>query len=666
MGAPVRILNNVAVSAPGDYVSDIFGHSTLGDVVFLSIQPTWSGTPTGSFALYRSNLDQPGKNPAKNWVLIPDGELSPSLTAQDPAGAPGTALTNVPAVGSDKYLLVYTHASGAGVMDAFSVAKIAAEEGAQGPAGPPGPQGPMGPAGAGGGGGFIRITGITVPGGSTANPVYQDAGNTILQSIDVSNATFDVAVESSYPLVEVNGVPGTLPPINDGDIYGGTVSVTLGVSGPVQAVAIDGDGNQAATDITNVLITASPEILTMFFVGGYPGAQTELKAGDTYQVQGTTDIPCDAIEIQDAGASDAVQLLTFAPSTNFLVTMVVGDRGTSLQALPATGRARSPSTGAFGSNRATNALGGAVDGTDLINLNNLFPGIVLGAITYPPTQGALKGAETATVVNALTNFDTVVYDSPNGDLTITSPAVSEDPKTVTRLAGSYNDSTNNFRITATRAANDATTVDQLVVIIANVAATLTVTEPAARLRSGGNDGTAAQDHTITITANQQLGAAPTLAPDAGARGVFQGGGFVGGPSVWTRDLRVVDTDDKGTFNWGAISGTNLAGTATVVITGDAQYVLGGFVARTLTFAAFATTSAMNVEVVDFSKLTAGVLTGTGQPALKQAIGTPPSVANGYTINSLGINPTDVIWLDTPAAGANSGGTAQITNVEETV
>lgn len=527
--------------------------------------------------------------------------------------------------------------------------------------------GGAGGAGGGSGGGWIRITGITVSGGSTANAVYQDPpGNSILQSIDVSSGTFDVIVESPYPLVTVNAVAATLPPVGDNDIYRGAVTVTLAADGPVVAQAIDANNNATVIDTVQVVLDVPPELLTLSFTGGYPGAQTELKAGDTFQVTGTTDKLCDAIEIQPTGASDTPQLLTFAANTSFTVTMTIGDQGTILQALPATARARSATTGALGTARDTDELGGTVDGVNLVNLNNLFPSVAIGVITYPATQGALKGAEAATVANVLSDFDTVVYDSPGAELTITSPTVSQDPKTVTRLAGSYNITINNFRITANRAANDADTVDQTVVFIANVAATVTVSEPAVRLRSGGSDGTAPQDHSISVSSDQNLSAAPTLAADGGgARGAFLGA-FTGGPTVWTALLRVLDTDEKGTFVWGALTATNLSGILTAVITGDGNYILGGFVARTLTFAAFATTTAMNVEVVDFTKLQAGTFTSTAGVALKQAIGTPPSVTNGYTIDSLGINPTNVIWLDSPAASANSGGTAQITNVEEVV
>lgn len=513
--------------------------------------------------------------------------------------------------------------------------------------------------------GWVRIVDIIVPGGSTANAVYQDPpGNTVLQSIDVSDGAFDVIVESAFPLIDVNGVSAALPLV--GSIYRGAVSIVLAADGDVVATSQNPNDEDAATDTVAVVIDSPPQLLTLNFLGAYPGAQTELKAGDTYQLAGTTDKPADAIEIQDAGAADAVVLETFASGLAFVVTLLVGDRGNVVQALPASGRARSSTTGALGPVRATNELGGSVDGTDLINLNNLFPSVSIGAVTYPGIQEALKGAEGATVVNSASDFDSIAYDSPGGELSIVNAAALETPKSVARIGGAYNISVDNFRITANRAANDATTVQSEVVQIANVAATIGVSEPAARLRSGGNDGTAPQDHSISISSDQSLLIAPTLDPDlGGARGAFLGL-FTGGPGVWTALLRVLDTDEKGVFAWGSLVATNLSGIVTAVITGDGNYTLGGFVARTLTFAPFATLSAMNVEVVDFTKLQAGTFTSTAGVALKQPIGTPPSVTNGYTIDALGINPTDVIWLDTPASSANSGGTATITNVEEIV
>ena len=112
--------------------------------------------------------------------------------------------------------------------------------------------------------------------------------------------------------------------------------------------------------------------------------------------------------------------------------------------------------------------------------------------------------------------------------------------------------------------------------------------------------------------------------------------------------------------------TNLADTDTTVITGDDTYVIGGVLPRDLTFAPFATTETTTVPVTDFSKVAAGIFTATNQPSLRQAIGTPPSVTNGYTIVAIATNPTTVTWLDSPAASSNSSGTAQLLAFEETV
>jgi hypothetical protein len=214
----------------------------------------------------------------------------------------------------------------------------------------------------------------------------------------------------------------------------------------------------------------------------------------------------------------------------------------------------------------------------------------------------------------------------------------------------YNGATTNFRYTMTRAANAAQTVVNGVVVIAGVAPTVTVAEPAARLRSGGNDGTAPQDHTITLTSSQPLLAAPTLNADSGGqRGTFLG--------VWAGGA---------SFTWEGLVATGLAGLVQNSISGNATYVLGGWVSRDITFAAFATTASIGTEVSDFSKVTAGQFTATASASIKQSIGTAPPVVNGYTIDATGVNPTTLIWLDTIAAGTNSGGTAQLLAIQETV
>jgi hypothetical protein len=514
--------------------------------------------------------------------------------------------------------------------------------------------------------GWIKVADITPQGsGVVGTKVWQDAAQTVLQSCVSSTLNIAVLVRSSYPLVTVGTIATELPQSADGGHYSGAVNITL--SGPAAIVVQNTtpDGDDGASDTVAVVVDAPPQLLTLEFFGGYPGAQTELKAGDTYQISGTTDKPANAVEIIDYGAGTS-QVHTFAASTSFSVYITAANRGTTPQLLAARAQARSATTGAYGPTRDTDFGGGAVEGVNLVKLNNLYPTVSFGVITYPVGQGALKDSEQATVAVATANLDTILFDSQGSQLSILNPTTIESPKTVTRIAGTYNVATNNLRASANRAANNSTTVAQTVVRIAHVAATVDVVEPAARLRSGGNNGTSAQDHSISVVSDQYLYEAPTL--DAGVGGgTWQGVGFAGGPATWTRALRVHDNDTKGTYNWSNLSAKNLAGIVTTAITGGTSYVLGGFVARTLTFAAFSQPTTMGVAVVDYSKLGAGIFTATNQPALRNAVqGNHDDIDNTYTVDSIGTNPTTLWWNDIEAAASNSGGTAQITNVQEAV
>ncbi len=506
--------------------------------------------------------------------------------------------------------------------------------------------------------GWLSIVDVAVTGGGLAtNKVWDDPpNNTIIQSCDISGLNLNVTVKSSAPHVTVGSTPAILPPAPGGGFYVGTVSIVVPGTGNVVATLTTPDGAPGASDTVALTYVPPPSITALQFIGGYPGAQTELKAGDTFQVQGTTNTPAVAVEVQDFGAA-VFGTPTFASSTSFTVTVTIADRGTSPQSLVARMRAQN----------AAGAFGPLADTSNTVVLNNLHPTVTFGAETYPVGQLALKNSETADVAVTLANLDTVLFDSPNGDLSILNPTTIEATKTVTRIAGTYNVATNNLRGTAVRAANGAQTIGQAVIAIANVAPTVDITVPAARLRSGGNNGTAAQNHTVSIVANQQLLNAPSLAAGVGG-GTFIGGGFAGGPSTWTRSLQVHDNDTKGNYSFTTLVATGLSGLVQNTINSGAAYVLGGFVQRTLTFAAFSQSTTLNVGVVTYAKLQAGIFTATNQPALRNAVqGDHSNLLNTYTVDSLGnVGPTNLWWNDVAAAGSNSGGTAQITNVEEIV
>lgn len=514
----------------------------------------------------------------------------------------------------------------------------------------------------GGGGGWIMLQDVTPTGaGAVGEKVYQTAENDILLTCQGDTFDLDILVHASGPRVKVNSTFQDLPQIAGQSHYSGVISITVPGTGNITARQVLPDSSEGATSECLFTHQVAPSILTCVFTGGYPGSQTQLKAGDSFQITGTTDAAANLVEIQDSGACSFSQVAM--AGTNFTVTGTIANRGTSTQDLAARLRVRSAAL-AWGPTFDTDSTG-SVDGVNKVKLNNTFPTATIGAITYPGAQGALKGAETATIGMTTNDLDSISYTSPNSDLSITNPATDEVTKTVQRIAGSYNVSTVNFQVQATRTANAAVTTNTVVVKIANVAAVITVAEPAARLRSGGNDGTTIQNHTITITSDQELLNAPAMSIGVGGGTLI--GSWAGGSSVWTRTLQVHDDDVKGVYAWTSLSATNLAGTVTSAITGDGNYTLGGFVQRDLTFAAFSQTTALNVEAITYTKLQAGTFSSTGQPATRNVSqGDTSNLIDTYTVTALATNPTSIFWNDVAAAGANSGGTAQLLLLEEVI
>jgi len=521
--------------------------------------------------------------------------------------------------------------------------------------------------GTGGGSGFIYITDVDVQSsGTITSKVYQDTGNTILQSFTTSTTNIVVSIVASYPSIQIDGIPNQLTRDIGGGFYYGDINFTIGGSEDIKVQVITPDNKLGAIDNCTATLSAPPSLLSLSFTGNYPGSQTELKEDDNYGIVGTTDKPIDAIEVYDYEAGK-YELIAGLSGTSFSEQITIADRGDTAVLRPARIRARDAVTGAWGPTRDTNEGGGTTDGIHVINCNNLHPSVAIGSVTYPGIQQALKGSESASVSNTCSSFDTITYSDPTGtQINISNISTYETSKNVSRIGGDYNITSTNFRISANRSANDATTIVDKVVNIANVAAEIHVTEPASRLRSGGNDGTSIQSHTISISSNQQLLEAPSMSEDTGG-GTFIGS-WTGGPVNYTRTLQVHDDDLKGTYNWQSLVATNLAGIVTNTITGDSSYVLGGFVARSLTFTAFSQSTTLNVEVTTYTKIQAGIFTSTNQPAIRHTPqGDQSDADNEYTILSpLSTNPQTLWWNDIDAANANSSGTAQITDVEEIV
>ncbi len=383
-------------------------------------------------------------------------------------------------------------------------------------------------------------------------------------------------------------------------LFRGYAELTL-VGETVTATHEDG-----ATDDCIVLSDTAPVISSLIFTGIYPGLQIEYKEGDTVGMEVIADLAFDQIEIEDFGASK-YQLVTGFSGTTHSWIATIADRGNIRVSRASRVRVRKPS-GTWSDWAYTNDVPDD-DHVSEVFLNNLYPTVGTmsqGTITYPVGQEAIKGTETVSVNSVCDNFTTITYSDPtNNELTIpdTSDYLSPKLNIQGTESGNYNVNSTNYRISCNRQDNNATTIRNLVVYIADTPLTVTMTE-ASRLRTGGNDGTSAQNHTITMTCSQMTLSTPTIEPASSNAGSWAGG-FLGGPSTYTRTLRVDESvpDMVGTYNYNAMSATNLANTETIAYTGNSQYIIGGFVTRDLTIAAFGNEAIFGAAVVTYSKCT---------------------------------------------------------------
>lgn len=428
--------------------------------------------------------------------------------------------------------------------------------------------------------------------------------------------------------------------INDG--------ITVDISG-VDEILCTHNGVEYSVEI---LYDNPPVIQTANFVNGYPGSQTELKEGDSFDFNITSDINFDRIEIYNYGAYVS-QTFDVTEGVESTVTAYIADRGNTTQNLGARVRIRKPS-GVWSESHLTEN-DASVDGTNLVKLNNQYPVISISSVDYPAGQEAIKNTESATVNNTVTYYDDIIYSSPNSQLTVENTNTFESNKVVSRLSGDYNISSNNFRIVANRNANDATSSSQNVVNIAHSAATINISFPA-RLRSGGNDGTEAQNHTITISSDQNKLSSAEIELSAPV-GIWQGS-WSGSTTSFTRSLQIHDDMVKGGYDFTGLSFTNLAGVETTVINSGTTYTIGGFVSREITLEAFANEALMNVAATIYNKVT---LSWSFEPSVdnREPLDSSPPITDGWCLVALETNPTTIRILDTKTDASSQASTITI-------
>lgn len=481
----------------------------------------------------------------------------------------------------------------------------------------------------------------TVP----ANTVLTDA------STDTTAVRVKIFAEGGYaffsPTVTINGVTATLskiPVAGDLDasrVYTGYADITVATTGDTTVNVVSSTGSTATCVIHKLASGPAVQVVT---IGALPGSQTEAKSGDIVGITGTVDNSTTYAEIIAGAAAASLVSLTLGAADsggagkktitgNFTVSNANSTQSVSV-------RARN-SFGTYGTTTTS---------SNTITLNQTYPTIGSITVSYPATQGALKGTEVATVSSTITNANTYSYTS-SADLTVTAPTTYSVGKTVTRAGGTYVNSGTNYTISATRTANNATSTSTALVKIADTAATaaITITGNPTRLTSS----VAGNSYTVTITANQLLNIAPTLIASSGT----WSGSWSGSGTTWSRTLVIADADTKGAHTFNTLVLTNLANVSGNTITAGSAYTVGGFSMRQVTFAAFSQHEAIGTQVTDISKVTAKY-SGTGSNLTLRS--DTSNFFQGFTItNSSGVYSATGIHLfitDADFAGSNTTGT----------
>jgi hypothetical protein len=470
------------------------------------------------------------------------------------------------------------------------------------------------------------------------------------------------------PEATINGVNVIFSLDGNGPEFNGYADINLGPSsGGSYDADILADHSDGPYDVAIVHVIFGPQITSIVFSNQpstsspYPQftansttvTQTEVKAGDTIYLTVTSSPSSPemtGIQFLAGGVFASNYYHALGTATRSVTIPLTVTQTDTLGESAVTAKAHKSDL-AYGDQFVSTS---SASGQTTINVNNTSPSVSIGAITYPGSQQAIKGSESATLAVTMTQdgMIPVLFSTPLTQLSWTG---TSGPYTVQRISGGYNISQNNASITVWRGANGKTATANAIVKIADDAAVITVSEPVMRSSPSGNNST------VTISANQQLLNAPTLGVP---EGTWQGAGFAGGPSVWTRSLQITDANIKGTYSWGALLATNLAGVQTALINGDSQYTIAGFLQRQVNFTpAFSNEKAIGTTVSNTSNLVLSDLGGT--PFTYQSSFTNNQFTYTITNGSGVITPTGThVWItDQNWISQNATGTAYV-NVQE--
>jgi hypothetical protein len=504
-----------------------------------------------------------------------------------------------------------------------------------------GAQGPAGAAGSSGSTIFILDI-VPTSSGIVASKVYTPntvpSNNTIESAIsDTQNVRVLIGVEGGEhkysPDVTINTVPAILTESSTKRWFTGYADIVLAPSGNTTITAVS---NVSATRTATVTLSGAGPVVNSVTFGSYPGSQTELKSGDT--IVATITVPADAVEVQVEASGASTTTYNKAVTIQSAIQNITISNASGIQSIRV---------------RAKNSIGtyGEWFTSSTLVLNQTYPTIGSFSVSYPASQSAIKNTESATISSTVSNFDTISYTSSN--LTVANSTTYEATKSVTYLVGSYVNAGTNYTISATRAANNATSTGSTLVVIADVAPTaaISITGNPTRLVSSPSGIT----YTIKITPSQVLLSAPSLNATLGT----WTGSWTLSAGVWSRGLIISDATARGTGTFSGLSLVGLAGIAGNSITAGSTYTVGGLTMRNLTYPAYSRVTAIGSAVADQTKVSAQI---TGGNVLTRYTDNAVHTNGFYIANADGTYNPNGSYLglsDSAFAGSNTSGTLTV-------
>lgn len=223
-------------------------------------------------------------------------------------------------------------------------------------------------------------------------------------------------------------------------------------------------------------------------------------------------------------------------------------------------------------------IGNNVCSINTINLDQNYPNINISSTSYPANQQALKNSESAFVNHTISDYDSVEYQSDNGELSISNSSTFEASKSVQRISGSYNLYNNNFKVSAFKNSNGAISHSSSVVNIADAPMTLNISNLSSNLPSSPFG----LDDNFNLISDQTFSSVPSLLINPSQIPPSQLSITSSGTNTNSNNfkIKVKDSDAKGVFSW-LVSGQNLAGIITSSINSNPTYNVKGFSSRTI-------------------------------------------------------------------------------------